>query len=309
MAESIKKQLTPKKFRAKELNKSKGILDDHAVRKVISTKEGTITKVPVNGYDIVNKEYADAFAELDPVFVAWDKDHADLSNVTASQHHTKAVSGDIDHNATVNTHNLTTDISHDSIADVSANDHHAQAHTLASHSTKAHSELTGVTANQHHNESHTHPQYLLLQPTANVVINEAGGDFTFRIESFTDPNLFSLGYVGDRIGFGVLQPYRKFHFKEVDTDHAYLRLEAGTTGKHPVIELVENGTRRGYLEYNSTQNFFRIQAEETNSDITFVPNGTGRVRFGAYVAEEPRAIGYIEIKDAGGTVRKLMVCS
>jgi len=43
-----------------EGNKSAGILDDFAVRKVMDTQEGTITKVPVNNYDIVNKAYADS---------------------------------------------------------------------------------------------------------------------------------------------------------------------------------------------------------------------------------------------------------
>ena len=43
-----------------EGNKSAGILDDFAVRKVMDTQEGTITKVPVNNYDIVNKAYVDA---------------------------------------------------------------------------------------------------------------------------------------------------------------------------------------------------------------------------------------------------------
>ncbi len=40
-------------------NKSAGILDDYAVRKVIMTKEGTITKTPVNDNDIANKKYVD----------------------------------------------------------------------------------------------------------------------------------------------------------------------------------------------------------------------------------------------------------
>ena len=99
------------------------------------------------------------------------KAHTELTNVTANQHHTPTASGDIDHDATVNTHNLTndidhdtitnthnltTDISHDSISDVSADDHHNEAHTLASHSTKAHTELTGVTSDQHHAKSHAH---------------------------------------------------------------------------------------------------------------------------------------------------------
>jgi len=40
-------------------NKSKGILDDFAVRKNVATKEGTIEKVPVNDSDIANKKYVD----------------------------------------------------------------------------------------------------------------------------------------------------------------------------------------------------------------------------------------------------------
>lgn len=40
----------------------------------------------------------------------------------------------IDHNSLTNTHNLTTDISHDTISDVSVDDHHAQSHNAASHS-------------------------------------------------------------------------------------------------------------------------------------------------------------------------------
>ncbi|MBA7658704.1 hypothetical protein ES703_66663 [subsurface metagenome] len=60
---------------------------------------------------------ADHTAEEDPIFTAWDKDHADLTNVTSDQHHN-------------------------------------EAHTLASHSTKAHTELTNVTSDQHHAQSH-----------------------------------------------------------------------------------------------------------------------------------------------------------
>ena len=43
-------------------NQSKGILDDYATRKVVSTREGTIEKVPVNDNDITNKKYVDAAA-------------------------------------------------------------------------------------------------------------------------------------------------------------------------------------------------------------------------------------------------------
>jgi len=60
MARSVKSQMTPKPFKAQQLDKSKGIFDDYAVRKNVATREGTIEKVPVNSNDIVNKAYADA---------------------------------------------------------------------------------------------------------------------------------------------------------------------------------------------------------------------------------------------------------
>ena len=40
-------------------NKSAGILDDFAVRKVVATKEGSITKTPTADIDIVNKKFVD----------------------------------------------------------------------------------------------------------------------------------------------------------------------------------------------------------------------------------------------------------
>ncbi len=52
------KDTSTNKFHSPE-NQSKGILDDHAVRKNVATKEGTIEKVPVNNSDIANKKYVD----------------------------------------------------------------------------------------------------------------------------------------------------------------------------------------------------------------------------------------------------------
>jgi hypothetical protein len=46
----------------------------------------------------------------------------------------------------------------------------------------------------------------------------------------------------------------------------------------------------------------------TNADIRLTPKGTGNVRFGTRTASADAAItGYIEIKDSGGTVRRLAV--
>ena len=50
------------------------------------------------------------------------------------------------------------------------------------------------------------------------------------------------------------------------------------------------------------------QGSDTNIDLSLTPKGTGNVRFGTYTANMALTVqGYIEIKDSGGTVRKLAV--
>lgn len=50
------------------------------------------------------------------------------------------------------------------------------------------------------------------------------------------------------------------------------------------------------------------QGSDSNIDLSLTPKGTGNVRFGTHTATADTAIsGYIEIKDASGTVRKLAV--
>lgn len=61
---------------------------------------------------------------------------------------------------------------------------------------------------------------------------------------------------------------------------------------------------------NTTGNAPYISADgsDTNLDLRLIPKGTGRVRFGTHTATGDTAIsGYIEIRDNGGTVRKLAV--
>ena len=69
-------------------------IDPHIKTKVINTSEGTIEGTPTKAKDIVNKAYVDG--------AVFSTDHDDLTNVTTSQHHVKTVSGDIDHDATIN---------------------------------------------------------------------------------------------------------------------------------------------------------------------------------------------------------------
>ena len=59
---SIKTQFKPDNKGFRDVPKSKGILDDFAVRKNIASREGSVEKVPVNDSDIVNKKYLDETA-------------------------------------------------------------------------------------------------------------------------------------------------------------------------------------------------------------------------------------------------------
>jgi hypothetical protein len=50
------------------------------------------------------------------------------------------------------------------------------------------------------------------------------------------------------------------------------------------------------------------EGSDTNIDLALTPKGTGNVRFGTYTADMTLIVqGYVEIKDSGGTIRKLAV--
>lgn len=51
------------------------------------------------------------------------------------------------------------------------------------------------------------------------------------------------------------------------------------------------------------------QGSDTNIDLALTPKGTGLVRFGTYTNTVSTIAGYIEIKDSGGTTRRLAVVS
>ena len=85
-------------------------------------------------------------------------------------------------------------------------------------------------------------------------------------------------------------------------------------------------TSRLYLSYTDASNYTRLALKtatgvhtletesagtgEANIDLALTPKGTGRVRYGTHAAVVAEVVtGYIEIKDAGGTVRKLAVIS
>jgi hypothetical protein len=53
---------------------------------------------------------------------------------------------------------------------------------------------------------------------------------------------------------------------------------------------------------------FSAEGSDTNIDLALTPKGTGNVRFGTFTADMTLIVqGFIEVKDSGGTIRKLAV--
>ena len=103
-----------------------------------------------------------------------------------------------------------------------------------------------------------------------------------------------------------------------------LTIFANSTDTYPYIALVGNGNINIQVPAGQYTNIYeggtkifylgesggdaRIGGSLANSDIAIIPNGTGLVKFGTYAALSGESIaGYITIKDAGGTDRKLAV--
>jgi hypothetical protein len=73
-----------------------------------------------------------------------------------------------------------------------------------------------------------------------------------------------------------------------------------------------SGSAVNYFQLTSSAATFSpalsVAGSDTNIDLALTPKGTGRVKYGTHTATADTAVsGYIEIVDAGGTVRKLAV--
>ena len=113
-----------------EGQKSKGILDDHAVRKNINSMEGTVEQVPTNDNHIVNKKYTDAAIDTDIAT------HAALdTGVHGAGADTIAADADI--------------ATHAALPNVHHNKLHASTHEVAGDDLVNHDDLTGFVANEH----------------------------------------------------------------------------------------------------------------------------------------------------------------
>ena len=74
---------------------------------------------------------------------------------------------------------------------------------------------------------------------------------------------------------------------------------------HTAGTIVNYATATGSATGNAPT--FSVAGSDTNIDLTLTPKGTGNVRFGTYTGTILTPTGYVEIKDSGGTVRRLLV--
>lgn len=112
----------------------------------------------------------------------------------------------------------------------------------------------------------------------------------------------------------------------------YVQVTGAATGGRPFISAqgsdasipidIQGKGTAGYVNLDSARsNYLRVQGSsaaggvatlstqgsDTNIDLTLTPKGTGNVRFGTYTGTALSIAGYIEIKTADGTLRKLAV--
>lgn len=207
--------------------------------------------------DLLDGQHAAAFltSETDPVFTAWDKDHADLSNVTATQHHSNAN----DHVNALIQHAITLTTAHTSAA-TSGQMLKADANGLPINATNTDVEVAGAVTHAADN-TQAHSDYLLnTGDTAEgaYVFNEAGADVNFRIEGDTDANLFFVeatnpGYVG----IGTATPSARLDVVGDIEGSGYLWAGSTVEATTNVIE----GTRGQFFAYRTTA--FAIAATNT----------------------------------------------
>lgn len=101
-------------------------------------------------------------------------------------------------------------------------------------------------------------------------------------------------------------------------------LQLAAKGANPVKFLTGGSVRQAQVSHTASAvnyiNFtgsiataapvISVLGTDTNIDLALTPKGTGNVRFGTYTASMALTVqGYIEIKDSGGTIRKLAVIS
>ena len=113
------------------------------------------------------------------------------------------------------------------------------------------------------------------------------------------PNISAQGSDGN-IGLNL---------KSKGTFNVILQNGAGNSGL--VVNMTSGTTLANYVEVApkiaGTSPTISVLGTDTDIDLSLTPKNAGRVRFGTYTGTILTPTGYIEVKDSGGTVRRLLV--
>ena len=168
-------------------------------------------------------------------------------------------------------------------------------YAVATGSATDHGLLTGLADNDH-------PQYLLLQPAADVVLNESGGDFDWRLEAVGKPNMLRIDaglarmYVADSPG-GPAQEARL----NVDGGNNEHGLFVGTTGASKNAVYAQSDTGYGVVGLGTAfggGGVHAIRSVDTSAAVLKVTDQLGGTLGGPLVQvdADPTAVGiYFEV--------------
>jgi hypothetical protein len=123
---------------------------------------------------------------------------------------------------------------------------------------------------------------------AYMLLNNTSSGSNFLVQGTANAFLSFNSNGTSNIDFGTNGNTGNTQFRVTHTASAvnYVQVTGAATGGRPTIS---------------------AQGSDTNIDLSLTPKGTGNVRFGTFTSSILTPTGYVEIKDAGGTIRRLLV--
>jgi hypothetical protein len=168
---------------------------------------------------------------------------------------------------------------------------------------------------------------LSLQGTGNPnmqLISRGTGGFTFSTNASLGTQQFGITHTASAVNYvqvtgAATNSGPIISTQGSDTNVDLLFSTKGTAGSHVfrtnttvrqfqinhVTSAVNYGVITGSIAGAAVP--FSVAGTDTNIDIALTPKGTGNVRFGTYTGTILTPTGYVEIKDSGGTIRRLLV--
>ena len=159
--------------------------------------------------------------------------------------------------------------------------------------------------------------------TAYMTFDSSSGDLQFVNSSGTQ---FTVGGIASAVNYfraigGAAGGSPQFRAVGSDTNISVGYLTKGT-GFHffysnvasPAVQFAINGNQTSAVNYFTVTGAnagvspqITATGSDTNIDVALITKGTGVVQYGTYTAGVVAQAGYITIKDAGGTTRRLLV--